>query len=164
MKTLYAATLVACLLTLSATRLSIAQEPATEGATRCINAHNIRSTRVVDDLNILFYMRGKTIYHNRLPRQCHGLAREDRFSYRITTGQLCDIDTIQVLYNIGTELREANSCRLGYFREISEEDADFMIENPPEDLRGTPPAEAPPPAEPEEVLQPEEARKETDGS
>lgn len=158
MKIFYTTLIAACLCVLSAARPSIAEQPAAEGAKRCISVSQLRSTRVVDDKNILFYMRGNTIYQNILPRQCHGLAREDRFSYRVSTGQLCQIDSIRVLYSLGSELREANACSLGYFHEISEEDADFLIENPAEDLRGTPPADPPPPAEPEDVT------KETDES
>lgn len=128
-----------------------AEEQDTAGARRCVTTSQIRNTRVVDDLNILFYMSGRTIYQNILPRQCNGLARENRFSYRVTTGRLCSVDTIRVLYNAGAELVPANSCRLGYFHEITEEDADFMIDNPAEDRRGTPPSEPLPPADPEDV-------------
>ena len=152
MKQSYVVAAMTCLIALSAGGPSMAaDEQDVAGARRCIPATQVRDTRVVDDLNILFYMRGKTVYHNILPRQCHGLARENRFSYRVSTGQLCSIDTIQILYNLGSELRPGSSCQLGYFHEISEEDADFMIDKPPEERRGTPPSEPLPPADPEDV-------------
>lgn len=152
MKQNYAVVALTCLMALSAGGPSMAQdEQDVANARRCVPVSQIRNTRIVDDRNILFYMTGKTIYQNILPRQCHGLARENRFSYRVSTGQLCQIDSIQILYNLGSDLRPGSSCQLGYFQEITKEDADFMIDNPPEDRRGTPPAEPLPPAEPEDV-------------
>jgi hypothetical protein len=67
-------------------------------AKNCIRIRSLRSTKVVDDLNIIFYMIGSDTYHNILPRQCHGLKREGRFSYKSSTGSLCSQDTIRLLY------------------------------------------------------------------
>ena len=105
---------------------SVAQEdePSYDENTReCINLRQIRRTEVVDDRNILFYMRGATVYHNILPRQCGGLAREDRFSYQTSIGRLCRMDSIRVLYNNPYGLREGNRCSLGVFHKITKEDA-----------------------------------------
>ena len=116
-------------------------------AKSCIRVRSLRSTKVVDDLNIIFYMVGSTTYHNILPRQCHGLARQDRFSYESRSGNLCDLDTIRILYQAGTSMQEGNACRLGKFHPIRREDADALLEK-----SGEPPrAEPIPLPEPEEV-------------
>lgn len=120
-----------------------------ESLRRCINTRTIRTTKVMDDLNLLFYTRGKTVYLNRLPRQCHGLSREQRFSYRTTSGNLCNLDMIRILYRSGTGLQEGNACRLGYFREITEEDVEGMLER----MHEPPKAKPLPPAEPEEIIE-----------
>ena len=88
-----------------------------------IRLRTVRRTEVLDDLNILFHMVGSTVYHNILPRRCSGLAREDRFSYKSSIGQLCRQDMIRVLYNDPFGLSEGNSCRLGAFHKITKEDA-----------------------------------------
>lgn len=112
----------------------------------CIRVRSLRSTKVVDDLNIIFYMVGSTIYHNILPRQCNGLARQDRFSYESRTGNLCDLDTIRILYQAGTRMQEGNACGLGKFHPITKEDADALLEKSTE----------PPQAEPIPLPEPED--------
>jgi hypothetical protein len=116
-------------------------------AKSCIRVRSLRSTKVVDDLNIIFYMVGSTTYHNILPRQCHGLARQDRFSYESRSGNLCDIDTIRILYQAGTGMQEGNACRLGKFHPITREYADALKEK----LSELPQAEPIPLPEPEEI-------------
>jgi hypothetical protein len=94
----------------------------------CIDLRSVRRTEIIDDRNILFHMRGKTVYHNILPHQCGGLARENRFSYTTSIGRLCSLDMIHVLYTDPFGLREGNACSLGKFHEISREDAEAMKE------------------------------------
>ena len=72
-----------------ATPSAVAQDDEVDpgdGMRDCISLRSVRRTEVVDDLNVLFYMRGSTVYHNVLPRPCSGLARQDRFSYRTSIG------------------------------------------------------------------------------
>ena len=99
----------------------------------CVTLRALRRTEIIDDRNILFRMRGRTIYHNILPRQCGGLAREDRFSYDSSMGRLCRGDMIRVLHSdsFGTYgMREGVACRLGAFHKISQEDAQALREAP----------------------------------
>jgi hypothetical protein len=118
-----------------------------ENAVNCVNSSRIRSTTVVDDSSIIFYMRGRTTYLNVLPRQCRGLAREGRFSYRSSTGSLCRLDTIRILYSMGSGIREGAACGLGYFQEVTEEEIEMILDKEP-----TPPQPQPlPPAEPEDM-------------
>lgn len=118
-----------------------------ENAVNCVNTSRIRSTTIVDDSSIIFYMRGRTDYLNVLPRQCRGLAREGRFTYRTSGGSVCRLDAIRILYNFGTGIREGASCGLGYFQPVSEEDIEMILDKEP-----TLPQPQPlPPAEPEDM-------------
>ena len=81
----YALAATSCLLILSP--LTAAQEDAPkieeedsiiEGV-RCLSSRPIRKTEVLDDQNILFYIRGTAIYLNHLPKPCKRLAKEGRF-------------------------------------------------------------------------------------
>lgn len=149
------------LLSLLAVTPSLADEVAVDiddiNAKKCIRVRSLRSTKVVDDLNIIFYMIGSKTYHNILPRQCHGLAREDRFGYQVRSGSLCDLDTIHVLYQAGNGLQQGSFCRLGLFHPISKEDAKALLERQNEPLE----AEPIPLPEPEEMGQADEEAEES---
>ena len=119
---------LACLLNLSAAVSSLADEVKGESARKCISSRTVKRTEVVDDLNILFFTRGKTVYLNILPRQCRGLSRDRRFSYSISAGRLCNLDTIRILLDSGIGLQEGRFCRLGYFHPITKEDIPAIIE------------------------------------
>ena len=135
----------------------------------CIMPSNIRQTAVVDDSTILFYMRGgaKVTYRNTLPHTCPNLAREDRFSYKTTMNQLCNIDLITVLEQWGAGLHDGFTCRLGSFYPITFEEAELLRKehDKPNSTRGaikTKPTELPPakseapPAAPSEPAVPSE--------
>ena len=147
---------LAFLLALLVPGLSLANEEEEEeyNTLNCINIKRMRNTKVVDDLRILFYMRGGSDYVNILPRQCRGLSREGRFSYRVSANTLCKQDSIRILHYGGTGLEEGNSCRLGSFHEVTEEDIEMILDPEPR----LPPPEPLPSAEPEEII------KETDES
>ena len=146
-KYIYILILPVCLLLLPGAGASLADEVENEDARRCIQVRSIRSTDVLDDLNIFFYMRGKAIYHNRLPQQCKGLSRDRRFSYTSSVNRLCQLDSIRVLQDTGFGLQEGRSCQLGYFRPVTKEDIDLIVER----QQTPPPAEPLPTAEPEEI-------------
>ena len=128
---------------------SLADEEDDENALNCIHVNRIRSTKIVDDLHILFYMHGKTDYYNILPRQCRGLSREGRFSYRVTANTLCQLDSIRILYDGAIGLREGPSCRLGLFHPVTKEDIESILDPEPR----LPPPEPLPSAEPEEIIE-----------
>jgi hypothetical protein len=117
-----------------------------DGMTSCITLRNVRRTEVIDDRNVLYHMRGKTVYLNVLPRACNGLARENRFSYATTMGRLCDLDSITVLYPDPSGLRGGNSCQLGKFHNLTREDARALKENPNPEPESNP-LPMPPPQE-----------------
>ena len=81
-------------------------------AVSCIQTSRIRDTEVHDDQTIDFHMIGGDTYRNTLPNRCPSLGFEERFAYRTTTGQLCSVDVITVLYSDGTR---GAGCGLGEF-------------------------------------------------
>ncbi len=86
--------------------------------TNCIMPVNVRSTRVRDDQTIDFVMNNGTIYRNKLPHSCPGLGFEERFSYKLSTSQLCSVDIITVLQSFGGGLSQGASCGLGQFQKM----------------------------------------------
>jgi hypothetical protein len=109
---------------------------------RCISARSIRSTRVVSDTTVLFFMQGNKIFLNALPQRCNGLSREKRFSYTVSTGHLCAIDRISILRDSGFGIQEGRSCRLGRFHPITREELKELLEQrpaPPEERPVEPP-------------------------
>ncbi len=98
-------------------------EQLEDNSERCISLMRIARTHVLDDSNILFYMRGKKVYINRLPRRCPGLRRADSFMYKSTLSQLCSLDIITTLDNIGFGFSRGASCGLGKFYPIDIERA-----------------------------------------
>jgi hypothetical protein len=127
---------------------SLADEEDEDNALNCVHPNRIQNTKVVDDLRILFYMRGGSDYVNILPRQCRGLSREGRFSYRVSANTLCKQDSIRILRDGATGFEEGNSCRLGNFHEVTEEDIEMILDPEPR----LPPPEPLPSAEPEEII------------
>lgn len=107
-------------------------EEVPENAKRCISTRIIRDTTIIDDRNIIFHVNNKKAYHNVLRRQCSGLEREDRFSYHTSSGRLCSLDTIRILYESGFGgLQEGSACSLGVFIPITDDDADALIHQEP---------------------------------
>lgn len=117
-----------CLLCLSPLILAQEDPPEVEEddsiieGQRCLSSRPIRKTEVLDDQNILFYMRGATIYLNHLPKPCKKLAQSGRFLYRTTVARLCKSDMITILRDTGLGLSTGRSCKLGTFWGITEED------------------------------------------
>ena len=91
-------------------------------AEHCLSLSTIDRTDVVSDQGILFYTKSGDIYLNKLPHRCPGLAFEESFMYRTSVGQLCDLDIITVLDDIGFGLTSGVSCGLGQFHPVSEEE------------------------------------------
>ena len=94
--------------------------------TECIAVSAIDRTDVIDDNTIIFFMRGKKIYRNYLPKRCPGLERHDRFAYQSNGNRLCDIDTVTVLEQWGARLSSGFTCPLGMFHPITQEDVDEL--------------------------------------
>ena len=141
--------LFAALSWLSPATVAQDNEDAEEDLERCIQTIRIQHTYVIDDYRILFYMRGRDVYLNQLPRRCGGLGFEGRFSYRSTAGRLCHLDSITVLRG-GVTMNQGATCGLGKFLPITEEEADDLRNAEPT----RPEAEELPTAEPEDIGEP----------
>jgi hypothetical protein len=102
--------------------LSAKKEPAPVRAVgepvNCVSLTQIRSTNIIDNSTIDFKMAGGKTYRNSLPHSCPGLKSEDRFSYRTSLSQLCNVDIIRVLNNYGGRLEEGAGCGLGKFQPV----------------------------------------------
>jgi hypothetical protein len=92
----------------------------------CVLLRSIDRTDVIDDYNILFYMRGPDIYHVRLPFRCPGLRAADSFMYSTSLNVLCDLDTIRPLRNFGGSFTPGAACGMGRFTLISKEEVALM--------------------------------------
>ena len=95
---------------------------------QCVSLSRIDRTEVLDDQNILFHMRGDKVYLNHLSFRCPGLAFHDSFMYRTSLNQLCNVDIITVLTNIGFGFSPGPSCGLGMFYPVSDEDVKALKE------------------------------------
>jgi hypothetical protein len=95
-----------------------APPPAEEVGTpvNCVQLTNIRNTRVHGDSVIDFHMNNGRVYRNTLPMSCPGLGFEERFLYKTSIGQLCNVDIITVLQSPG--LSQGPSCGLGKFQPV----------------------------------------------
>jgi hypothetical protein len=110
------------------TRGAAAQDGGDSTETRnCVDLMRIDRTEVVDNDTVLFYMRNGAVYRNELRHACPTLGFEERFMYRTTLTQLCDIDVITVLQDVGFGFLPTASCGLGKFQPIDEQAADDLI-------------------------------------
>ncbi len=82
---------------------------------RCVQLTRVSSSKVIDDYNIFFKMKGSKAYLNTLPRRCSRLGFERAFSYVVHTNQLCNTDIITVFDS--TSNIQGPSCGLGKFIE-----------------------------------------------
>lgn len=96
----------------------------------CVLTRAIDQTDIIDDRTIIFEMRGGDYYLNNLAHECRGLRFARGFAYSVTTGRLCSVDSITVL-------RRGNSCGLGTFYPITEEEVE-LLKAEAEERRGRP--------------------------
>ena len=129
-----------CLCGLTPTSSILAQDDGDvdEGGERCIDTRRISNTRIVDEQNILFYMRGGDIFHNELPRACMGLRNGKTISYRTSLSRLCSNDLITLLDSFGMGMSRGPSCAIGKFRPVSKEEAEAIRQGPDADIEPEP--------------------------
>ena len=84
----------------------------------CLPLSQIRESRVRSDSIIDFRTNGNKWYRNTLPQSCPSLGFEQRFSYKTSLSQLCSVDIISVLRDIGGHLDQGPSCGLGKFQPV----------------------------------------------
>jgi hypothetical protein len=114
-------------LTLFGTPPSSGQEGAEQ---TCVYMGDVRRTTVLDDNNILFYMRNGTIYQNHLRNICFMLRSANRFTYGSSPmRRLCVGDLIQVLpdSSFGGPAFPMATCNLGMYLQIDKDVADDLL-------------------------------------
>lgn len=80
----------------------------------CLRLSQFSDTRIRDDHTIDFLRNSRQGWRNSLPQGCSGLRSANAFTYRVSTGELCSVDIITVLDNVG-RLQRGASCGLGKF-------------------------------------------------
>lgn len=70
-------------------------------AKTCIDRSSIRSTKVLDDRNVLFVMRNKSTYNNPLAKHCPGMHRGSPLSFTYADNKLCAGHNFTVLIRTG---------------------------------------------------------------
>jgi Family of unknown function (DUF6491) len=145
-KRIYILAAALCLLVPAPAAFAEDEDAVDEGLEKCIDTRRISSTRIVDNQNILFYMRGSDIYHNELPRACMGLRSGKTISYRTSLSRLCSNDLITLLDSFGMGMSRGPSCAIGKFRPVSKEEAEAIRQGPDADIEPEPIE----PAQPEE--------------
>jgi len=120
----------------------------------CVRAESIRSTSVINDQTIIFYMPRNRIFRNDLPESCPHLAQAGRFMYERRVGQrvgrLCNVDSITVI-DASLVPPYGATCGLGMFYPIDEADIADML-NGSRVLVQTVEIELPEEAEPEDSV------------
>jgi hypothetical protein len=109
---LLAATLVVT--TLGGASRSSGQEGGAEQ--KCVYMGDVRRTTILDDTNILFYMRNGTIYQNHLRNTCFMLRSANRFTYGSTS-----------LRSFGGAAFPMATCNLGTYLQIDKDVADDLL-------------------------------------
>jgi len=120
--------------------------PQRPGTRDCISLAGLDRTRVVNDDTILFYMKGKMVYANTLPRTCRGLKRTDALSYSTSLSSLCNVDIISGLRRSAGSFYPAVRCGLGMFVPIEADEIALLLAEPelkPEPALADPEIEAP---------------------
>ncbi|MBQ0797116.1 DUF6491 family protein [Zhongshania sp.] len=102
------------------------RELVSDSPERCVNLRRIDQLEVIDNRSILFFMKGKQIYLNDLPRPCNGLSRHETIMYKTSLNELCNVDIITVLNSVGSGFLPGISCGLGNFYPITKENADTL--------------------------------------
>jgi hypothetical protein len=75
----------------------------------CIKADEVDHTKVLNDRQVLFYMRGKQVWLNTLKARCNTLTIQDGFAMPSNYSEFCaNAQTIRVLFS-------GQSCQLGEF-------------------------------------------------
>jgi hypothetical protein len=99
-----------------------AESGEAEVAQACLDHPTIRRTRIINDRNIAFFLRGGRIYLNTLPEQCPSLRRTSLVNYAIENRSVCAGSLFQVMWEAGTgNFVPSFVCRLGPFVPVTVE-------------------------------------------
>ena len=106
-----------------------AQDHSKNVAQSCLYRTNVDHTKVLDDQNILFFMRDRSIYQNTLTDRCYALKSTKRFGYsEAPMHRICMGSLISVLEDLTPGAVSRNSlCKLGAFVPVDDDVADELI-------------------------------------
>lgn len=94
--------------------VAFAGDDATSVATACLTRYDIRSTKVLNDRNILFVMKDGITYNNPLPKECRGMHRGSPLSFSYADSKLC-------AGSLFTALMRSSSSRTPYTNPVTNE-------------------------------------------
>ena len=115
----FSATFLACL----GLSTALTAEPAQHASDKlCLGLTRIDNIDIMNNQNIVFETINGEYYLNQLPRSCPNLSRDKAIMYKTSLNQLCNLDIITLLDNIGGGFEWAGACGLGKFKRISKED------------------------------------------
>ena len=114
---------------LAAAGAARAQDDSANAAQSCIAAKGIDHTTILDDRNILFFMRkDHAAYRNTLLRACPGLRAENHFTYaQDALSGLCRGNVINVLSYTFDSPTLGASCQLGTFAPVTDDEVEELI-------------------------------------
>ncbi len=96
-------------------------------AKSCLYQTELRTTKVVDDRNILFTTRDGQTYRNTLPHQCPSMRRGSLLNYTFESRRLCAGSMFQILLDMAGRRMPTFTCPLGIFAPITEDEAQDLI-------------------------------------
>lgn len=62
----------------------------------CLIHSQLKSTAVIDDQTILFELRDRSVWVNKLRYRCPSLGFHESFSFHVRGNSICNVDTITV--------------------------------------------------------------------
>jgi hypothetical protein len=154
----------AALLVAGGAQSAAAQAPQT-AAKICVYLPDIDHTKIVDERNILFYLRNNTILQNSMLAPCYGLHAKTRFAYgSASLRRLCAGNMITLLSDLSFGgVAASNTCKLGMFLPVNDDEVDDLLSAAGKDKGGqkkqaikSQPVELPPAATPEPSATPGE--------
>jgi hypothetical protein len=117
---------------------SAAAQAEPTGARSCVYLPDIDHTKIVNERNILFYLRNNTILQNSFREPCWGLHEKTRFTYGPTAlKRLCAGDMITLLADLSFgAVASANTCKLGLFLAVDDDEVDDLLRAASKDKGG----------------------------
>jgi hypothetical protein len=104
-------------------------QAAPTDAKSCVYLPDIDHTKIVDQRNILFYMRNRTVLLNVFREPCYGLDERSRFAYGSSSlKRLCAGNLITLLTDLSFGgVAAQNTCSLGMFVPIDRDEVDDLL-------------------------------------
>lgn len=93
---------------------------------KCIDVRQLSSIEPIGDHTLLFYVRGREVWRNRLDHPCPRLNRDTVFSYELRGSRLCSTDVIFQVDRLGDRLQRGVACALGEFDWLTEDQAEAL--------------------------------------